>query len=158
MTSSLLELQDTRPFDNLRLEVWLNLQRTSAVLSHGIEHQLRPLGLSRTQYNVLRILRDAGETGLCQCAIGERLVAQVPDVPRILERMERAGWIRRERADQNRRLVIATLSETGVALVDALDRPMQKIMDGMFPGIDEAHLVQLNDLLVAARTGDRLGL
>lgn len=153
MTSSLLEeIKQTKPFVSARVEVWLNLQRTAAILSHGLEHQLRPLGLSLTQYNVLRILRGAGPAGLCQCAIGERLVAQVPDVPRILERMEKAGWVRRERADQDRRMVIATLSGTGRTLVDELDGPVQKMTERMFPGMEEGRLGQLNDLLVAARS------
>ncbi len=152
MSSILLDdLQQTKPFSSLREEVWISLHRTSAVLSHVVDHQLRPRGLSLTQYNVLRILRGAGEAGLCQYAIGDRLIAQVPDVPRILERMEKAGWIRRDRAEDDRRMVFARLSATGMALVDELDQPMREMMDGMFRGMCEAQLTQLNELLGAAR-------
>ena len=149
----LAELKQTKPFASLREEVWVGLQRTSAVLSHVVEHQLRSRGLSLTQYNVLRILRGAGETGLCQYAIGDRLVAQVPDVPRILERMEKAGWVRRERAEEDRRMVFARLSARGAALIDDLDAPMGEMMDGMFRGMCDSQLTHLNELLGAARTG-----
>ena len=88
------EIKQVKPFADVRQETWLNLQRTAALLTHFFEQKLRPYGLSPTQYNVLRILRGAGGDGLCQADIGDRLVAQVPDVPRILDRMEKAGWVR----------------------------------------------------------------
>ena len=158
MTSSLAEeIGQTIPFNSFKVEVWLNLQRTSAALSHEVERRLRPLGLSRTQYNVLRILRGAGAAGLCQYEVGRRLVAQVPDVPRILDRMDKAGWVRRERTNQDRRLVIATLSPAGAALVDELDCPMQKMIDGMFRGMDDDGLHHLNSLLVMARQTSKRG-
>ncbi len=156
MTSMLQEeIKQARPFDSLREEVWLNLQRTSALLGHKVEQELRPRGLSPTQYNVLRILRGADARGLCQYEIGGRLVAQVPDVPRILERMERAGWVRRDRGEQDRRMVIARLTETGRAIVDELDAPMQHMMRQMFSGMDDQSITQLNELLVEARQTSR---
>ncbi len=145
------EIKQTKPFSSLQEEVWLNLQRTWAILSHSSEQWLRQRGLSTTQYNVLRILRGAGCAGLCQYEVGDRLVAQVPDVPRILERMEKAGWVGRVRGQQDRRVVIATLTPAGQVLVDELDAPMEQMMAGTFHGMDLKALEQLNDLLVAAR-------
>lgn len=148
------QIKQTKPFSSLREEVWLNLQRTSATLSHQVEQRLRLQGLSPTQYNVLRILRGSSPAGLCQYEIGDRLVAQVPDVPRILDRMEKAGWVRRNRGEQDRRMVIATLTEHGLALVDALDDPMHQMMTSLFPRLNDAAMLQLNQLLVAAREVD----
>lgn len=145
------ELKQTVPFAGLREELCLNLQRTSAAVGHLLEQKLRPRGLSPTQYNVLRILRGAGQDGLCQYEVGERLVAQVPDVPRILERMERAGWVRRRKADADRRMVMASLTETGRVLVDELDTPVLAIMNDLFPAMTEPEMGRLNELLVTAR-------
>src|ERR1700728_1030002 len=97
------EIKQSKPFASLQEELWLNLSRTAAMVGHVIEQRLRPHGLSPTQYNVLRILRGAGEKGLCQYEIAERLVAQVPDVPRIIDRMEKAGWVHRVRGVEDRR-------------------------------------------------------
>jgi len=145
------EIRQTAPFASLREELWLNLSRTAAEIGHKIEQTLRPYGLSGTQYNVLRILRGAGPDGLCQYEIKARLVAQVPDVPRILDRMERAGWIQRVRAESDRRMVMTTLSECGLKLVNQLDEPLPEIMSGLFLGLSEADQMMLNELLVVAR-------
>ena len=151
MNGTLLhEIKQGKPFTSLKEELWLNLSRTAATVSHELEQMLRPHGLSPTQYNVLRILRGAGK-GLCQHEIRDRLVAQVPDVPRILDRMERAGWIERVRGEADRRMVIASATETGRRLVDSLDQPMQLWVDGLYAELTAGELERLNEGLVKAR-------
>lgn len=145
------EIRQAKPFASLKEELWLNLSRTVSTLGHALEHQLRGRGLSATQYNVLRILRGAGAAGLCQWEIGARLLAQVPDVPRILQRMEKAGWVRRERGKEDRRMVLTTLTEAGHRLVGELDQPLVQMMDTLFTGMTETEMSGLNELLVKAR-------
>ena len=147
------EIRQAKPFASLKEELWLNLSRTASALSHMLEQQLRARGLSATQYNVLRILRGAGADGLCQWEIGVRLVAQVPDVPRILERMVKAGWVQRVRGTEDRRMVVSTLTEAGQRLVGELDAPLVTMMESMFSGMAHDEMIQLNELLVRARTG-----
>jgi hypothetical protein len=91
------ELKQTKPFASLEQEALLSIERTAAVLRHQLGEELKPLGVTPTQYNVLRILRGAGPAGLCRNEIRDRLVAQVPDVTRLLDRMEDAGLIVRGR-------------------------------------------------------------
>jgi MarR family 2-MHQ and catechol resistance regulon transcriptional repressor len=145
------EIKQTKPFGSLQEELWLNLSRTTAMVGHVIEQKLRSYGLSPTQYNVLRILRGAGTNGLCQYEIGERLVAQVPDVPRIVERMEKAGWVQRVRGVADRRVVMASLTDTGLALAAELDQPTLEIAAEIFGEMSDDDMRRLIDLLVAAR-------
>lgn len=144
------EIRQTKPFVSVKEEFWLNLSRTAAAISHELEARLRPRGLSLTQYNVLRILRGAPE-GLCQYEIRARLVAQVPDVPRILDRMEKGGAITRMRGAADRRMVIATLTETGQRLVDELDEPMKMWMNGLFTRLNEEEMRLMVEGLAKAR-------
>lgn len=146
------EIRQKKPFANTQEELWLNLSRTSAAVGHTIEQKLRCHALSPTQYNVLRILRGAGADGLSQSDIGLRLVAQVPDVPRILDRMERAQLVRRERSGSDRRVMVTTLTEAGLELVSSLDQPMVEVMAGLFGAMKEDEMARLNELLVAARS------
>ncbi|ADW67857.1 MarR family winged helix-turn-helix transcriptional regulator [Granulicella tundricola] len=148
------EIKQAKPFASAKEELWLNLLRTTGIISHEMEQNLRPRGLSPTQYNVLRILRGAGAEGLCQYEIRDRLVAQVPDVPRILERMEKAGWIKRNRGEADRRMVIASATEEGLRLVGDLDQPMVQWMNGLFGELEEMELEQLSELLGRARARD----
>jgi len=153
MTSKLQdEIKQAKPFESAQEELWLNLARTTAMASHVIEQGLRNHGLSPTQYNVLRILRGAGAEGLCQYEIGDRLVAQVPDVPRIIDRMEKAGWVQRVRGTTDRRIVMASLTQAGKELVGSLDQPMSEMVSGFFAGLEEPQIETLNELLVAARS------
>jgi DNA-binding MarR family transcriptional regulator len=151
------EIGQDKPFETVNEELWLNLSRTAAIVSLQVEHRLRPHGLSPTQYNVLRILRGAGSGGLVQHEVGARLVAQVPDVPRILSRMEKAGWVLRVRGTADRRVVQATLTESGIRLVDALDETMRQVHLDLFPSMTDEEMRALCDLLALAR-GQRPGV
>ena len=145
------EIKQGKPFATLQEEAFLNLLRSAAVATHELEQRLRPYGLSATQYNVLRILRGAGACGLVQHEVGQRLVAQVPDVPRILSRMEKAGWISRCRGTSDKRTVYARLTPTGLDLVNSLDERTRMEDTRTFSSMKREELEQLCELLVLAR-------
>ena len=115
------ELKQTRPWGSLQEEVALNILRTAAVLDHETAQVLKPAGITTTQYNVLRILRGAGELGLCRNEVGERLIRPVPDVTRLLDRMEELGLIDRRRSGTDRRFVATFITERGQELLATLD-------------------------------------
>ena len=148
------EIKQSKPFDSLHEELWLSLLRTAAAMSHELEARLRGYGLSLTQYNVLRILRGAPD-GLCQYEIRNRLVAQVPDVPRILDRMEKTGLILRVRGEADKRMMFATLTEAGHALVGQLDMPMNDWVSGLFGQLEQPEMRAMVDLLAKARGSER---
>lgn len=114
-------IKQSKPFKSLHEELLLTIVRTAADVEHRMAQGFKPFGLTATQYNVLRILRGAGEEGLCRNEIGARLVRQVPDVTRLLDRMEEAGWITRQRGGADRRYVTTRLTSEGLTLVNRLD-------------------------------------
>ena len=89
------------------------LGRTFARLVHQMDQLLKPFDLTPTQYNVLRILNGAGPDGLCGSDIGRRLVSQVPDMTRLLDRMAAAGLVARERDPNHRSFVTTRLTDAG---------------------------------------------
>src|SRR5512138_1409830 len=99
------EIRQRKPFVSLEEETYLNLVRTADALTRELELFLQPFGLTATQYNVLRILRGAGEEGATCTAISERLLAFDPDVTRLLDRLEKSGWVQRTRSVTDRRVV-----------------------------------------------------
>jgi DNA-binding MarR family transcriptional regulator len=76
---------------------------------------------------VLRILRGAGETGLCRTEVMQRLISKVPDTTRLLDRMEAAGLIERERSDRDRRFVTTRVTAAGLSLLAELDDPVKEL-------------------------------
>lgn len=119
------EIRQTRPFALIEEEAILNVIRTAAVLQHATAGFLKPFDLSPVQYNVLRILRGAGDTGATCSQIGERLVTRDPDITRLLDRMEARGLISRERSRTDRRVVMTRVSETGLTLLAGIDQPLR---------------------------------
>lgn len=77
-------------------------------------------GLSHTHYNVLRMLRGAGDGGLTYSEIRDRMIMGVPDVTRLMDRLEERGLIRRHRDDSDRRRVIHSLTSEGLDVLRAI--------------------------------------
>lgn len=91
------EIQQTTPFRSLSEEAILSILRTADLVRTAITDLLAPAGITMQQYNVLRILRGAGEAGLPTLAIGDRMIESAPGVTRLLDRMEAKSWVSRTR-------------------------------------------------------------
>ncbi|MBA4160091.1 MAG: MarR family transcriptional regulator [Gemmatimonadetes bacterium] len=141
------EIKQTRPFASREQEAHVSLGRTWAVVEHAFSEALKPYGITPTQYNVLRILRGAGEQGLCRSEVMERMIAKVPDATRLLDRMEAAGLIGRERDAADRRFVTTRITREGVRLLGELDEPVHELHRQHFGALDEEHLRSLIKLL-----------
>ena len=99
------EIRQTKAIRLLEEEATLNIVRTADVLMLRMTDLLKPYALSATQYNVLRILRGAGETGASCKDIGSRMVTRDPDITRLMDRLEKRGVVARDRAKEDRRVV-----------------------------------------------------
>ena len=145
------ELKQTKPFPRRSSEALLSVLRTAAVLEHQLNEVLRPYGITELQYNVLRILRGARPDGLCGREISERLVSQVPDVSRLLDRMESMQLLRRERDDTDRRHVTACITTKGLRLLDETMPKLDEFDRERFGDFDAEQLQQIIDGLADIR-------
>jgi len=145
------ELKQSKPFTSLKEEAALSIARTAAVLDHQVSQALKAHALTPSQYNVLRILRGAGTEGLCRNEVGARLVTKVPDVTRLLDRMESAGLISRQRGSEDRRYVTTRISRKGLDLVDRLDKPMRDLLQALLGHVSEKDLRAVVDGLAEVR-------
>lgn len=118
----------------LARDTYLALVRAQDRLAAQAMGLVKGRGLTLATYNVLRILRGAGGEGLACGEIGERLIHRVPDVTRMLDRMERDGLVRRARSSEDRRVVRTQLTAKGRAAVDALDEPVAALHAEQFAG------------------------
>ena len=145
------ELKMNKPFKSAEEEAILSIARTAAVLEHGGAEALKPFDLTITQYNVLRILRGAGENGLCRNEVGERLVTRVPDVTRLLDRMEAAGLIVRQRGSADRRFVATQVTEKGLKLLEKIDRELPAMHNRLLGHVSQKRLRELINILEDVR-------
>lgn len=146
------EIGKKRPFEVPEQEAFLNLFRTASVLQGPFEVLLRERGLSGAGYNALRILRGAGEEGRACHEIGCQMVARVPDVTRLVDRLERAGLVERRRSAADRRVVMVAITGAGLELLASLDEPMTRLHREGLGHLSVSELEELNRLLVKARS------
>jgi MarR family transcriptional regulator, organic hydroperoxide resistance regulator len=154
MTSRLqAELKQTKPFPRRSSEALLSVVRTAAVIEHQVNEALRPSGITSLQYNVLRILRGASPNGLCGREISARLVSKMPDVSRLLERMQDMQLLRRERDTTDRRHVTAHITPKGLRVLDEATPKLEALERQRFGHLDPERLQQLIDGLAEIRNG-----
>lgn len=145
------ELRQSKPFGSLEEEVYLELQLTAQVAARWVAEALKPSGLTATQFNVLRILRGSRPKGLAAGAIGERMVNHDPDLTRLLDRLEAAGLVEKARADEDRRVVMARITEEGLRLVEQASESVGRAIQAPMKSLTASKLEALADLLEEVR-------
>ena len=130
---------------------FLELMRTTDMLSRGFAPLLKAEELSSTQYNVLRILRGAPE-GLPCGEIGNRMITRDPDITRLLDRLEKRGLVSRCRETKDRRMVLTRITDKGLELLARLDEPVQEIHRAQMGHLGRERLQDLVELVRVARS------
>ncbi len=146
------ELKQTRPFRTVEEEVMVGLARTADALQRGFVGVFKAVGLSATQYNVLRILRGAGGPGLSCGDITERMVTRDPDLTRLLDRLETRRLVTRARDGEDRRVVTTRITQAGLSLLEQLEAPLAAEQRRLLGHMGEKRLRVLADLLDEARS------
>ena len=131
--------------------VFLELLRTTDMLSRGLVQVLKIEDLSGTQYNVLRILRGSPE-GLPCGKIASRMITRDPDITRLLDRLEKRGLISRCRETKDRRMVMARITPEGLKLLARLDEPVQTAHREQLGHLGRERLRALTELLCFSRS------
>jgi DNA-binding MarR family transcriptional regulator len=137
----------------LETRAFLSLQRAADRLMTGLAILLKPTGLSPTQYNVLRILRGAGEAGLACHAIGDRLLTRDPDITRLLDRLEKRGMLARTRETHDRRVITVRITQEGLDLLAPLDSQVTELHRAQAAHLGEGRLGELISALDELRPG-----
>jgi DNA-binding MarR family transcriptional regulator len=146
------EIRQTRPFRSLGQEAYLNILKTADVLRRLTAAVLAPYGITQQQYNVLRILRGAGDEGMPTLDIAGRLIEEAPGITRMLDRLEARGWVRRERCASDRRQVFAYITGPGRDLLAQIDPAIDRPVTDPFAGFERQELEELIGTLESVRS------
>src|SRR3954452_7691410 len=117
------ELKKRRPFDSPEQEATLNIARTADRFGIRFARLFREFGLTPSQYNVLRILRGEGKP-LPILEVADRMIAAVPGITGLIDRLEAMSLVARDRSTEDRRVVNVTITPKGLDLLAKLDRPV----------------------------------
>jgi DNA-binding MarR family transcriptional regulator len=141
------EIRQGKPSGSAGEEALLGLFRTADLLRRKAARVTEPYGISGQQYNVLRILRGAGEKGLPTLEVADRLVEQAPGITRLLDRLEKKRLIRRERRAEDRRQVFCRITGEGIELLTELDAPVRKFGRDVLKMLSGKQILTLTHLL-----------
>lgn len=140
-------LQQSKPFASLEHEAVVALQVATARVVEPLARYLRGEGITLAQYNVLRILRGAGEVGLPSGEIAARMIDRDPDVTRLVDRLVRDGLAVRDRHEADRRVVLVRITAAGLDLLTRTDVAMADLPCDLLGGLGQDRLKTLLDLL-----------
>jgi DNA-binding MarR family transcriptional regulator len=131
----------------LEIQVYMELFRAKDRLWTDFLPLFRAHGLTPQQYNALRILRGGDARGLSCQTIGERMVYRVPDVTRMVDRLEKAGFVERGRIPEDRRVVLTRITAKGREVLARLDEPVLALHRSQLSHVSKKELNELLALL-----------
>src|SRR4051794_13544577 len=144
------ELRKREPFASAEQEAVLGLFRTSDRMQHRFARLFRKYKLTPSQYNILRILRGEGKALPC-LEIAQRTITVVPGITGLIDRLEEAGLVTRQRSEEDRRVVHVSITQAGLDVLDRLDTPLLELHRGLMSHLSGEELTELIRLLEKAR-------
>lgn len=117
------EIKKKNDFNCPEEELFLNILRTGDRLQIRFERLFREFGLTPSQYNILRILRGEGEP-MPILEIASRVIAAVPGITGLIDRLEKVGFVERRRCLEDRRVVYVAITAKGIDTLGRLDEPV----------------------------------
>ena len=145
------ELRQRRPFQSAAHEAVVGLLRTADLIRRQAAALVEPYGITLQQFNVLRILRGAGDEGLPTLEVAARMIEQTPGVTRLLDRLEAKELVRRQRCPKDRRQHLCWISGKGLAVLEKLDVVTSRAHDDSLKGLRQKDRVAFIRLLDAIR-------
>jgi len=132
----------------------INIMFTHTFLVGKMNDLFKDFGITRQQYNVLRILRGQYPGHASVNLIKERMLEKMSDASRIVERLRLKGFIRREDCKNDKRAVEVTITDKGLELIENMEEHVKKL-DSIFYHLGEKETRELNTLLDKLRAGGK---
>jgi len=145
------ELKKKNPFDLPEQEAYLNIIYTQEKLSGEFTALFKPFGLTQPRYNVLTILRGVGGKGLSTMAILEPMINRIQDITRLVDRLVRRAYVKRQISKKDRRVIFVKITVKGLDLLAKLDKPVIKLHKDQLGHLSRRELSELNRLLPKSR-------
>ena len=139
------EIHQKKPFRSGHQKAAINILFTNNWLCGEIKRKLKPYNITLQQYNMLRILRGAGDPISTRC-IRERMIDKMSDTSRLVERLCQKDLVNRDACCSDKRRVDVTISAKGLKLVATVESTNSGIHE-MLSNLTEEEAFLLSDLL-----------
>lgn len=126
----------TQRYENLAS----NLSRTARLIRHRLDERLSPLGLTQSRWLILLLLSKFGGN-MPQKDIAEYIGTEGPTIVRLLDALERMGFIERKEQHNDRRAKIVTLTPQASSVLAEIMRITKEFRQELWAGISEEDLI-----------------
>ena len=126
--------------------------RVQQLLLERIDAVLRPRGLTFARYEVLRLLSFSSAGAMPMTRLGSLLQVHPTSVTSAVDRLERQGFVERQRQDEDRRVVLAAITDAGRHVVEQATAGLNSEVFEK-PGLPAARVAALTELLDGFRAG-----
>jgi DNA-binding MarR family transcriptional regulator len=134
------EIKQLRPSAVLCKETTLSILRTADGIQRRLCEVMEPFGITAQQYNVLRIVRGAGEAGIPSTSIAEKMIEQSPGLTRLLDRLEEKKLVTRVRS-----------TKAAATLLEQMEEPVREVEQALMAAMTTKKLTTLTELLTDVR-------
>lgn len=141
-----------RKFRNEHQKALINLIYTYNWATERSKSIFEKADITPQQFNILRILRGAGEP-LSTLQIRQRMLDKMSDTSRIVDRLVVKGLVKKVICKTDKRLVDVSIADKGKKLLEKLDK-VQDDMDAIAGSLTEADAKLLNKLLDKLRNSN----
>jgi len=124
--------------------------RVQQLFQQRIDVVLRPLDLSFARYEVLRLLAFSRAGAMSMTRLGSLLQVHPTSVTSAVGRLERQGFVRRQRQSEDRRVVLASITDVGTETLEAATAGLNTVFEA--PGLPPEQVARLTELLAALRS------
>ena len=131
------------------MAAWVNFLRAHSAVTRALNADLvQTHGLTINDYEVLLLLARAEERALRRVDLAESLVLTASGITRLLEGLERAGYVAKRRCESDARVTYAVLTDTGLEkLREASDIHVAGVRSLFEDRFTEDEVEQLGELL-----------
>ena len=136
---------------------FFDLVRVASRLEGELNRVFRPYDLTTATFSILSILERVNPEGLSCGDVAGQLIAEVPDMTRLLDRLERLEYVLRERSSLDRRMVKVRLTERGLEVVRNLKGAVQRCHKEQFDALAPDRLEELREILRQLARDERAG-
>src|SRR5882757_1908255 len=125
----------------------ISLLYTGYLVSDRLNEQLKPFGVSEQQVNVLHIIKRQNEQTCNLCNIQEQMMHKMSNATRLVEKLRLKGLVTRDICEDNRRRVEISITDKGLALLDAIEKKLSKFHFEHEMKLTDQEYIQLAELL-----------
>ncbi len=136
----------------LHESVILNLIYSTILIENSEESIFRKFGITRAQYNVLRILNGAKGNPMNLCDVQGRMLKRMSNTTRLVDKLLAKGFVERIICPNNRRKVEITVTELGINLIEDISPVLKLKHEDRLKRLSQNEQQQLVELLEKLRT------